>query len=535
MPPLDYSHGPIEAEQAMAHTNAGEEQLGGLADAVEEHAQRASELVPRIWERDHTVWQEDPTEVADRLGWLDCPADFAAKTDELAAFARQAADDGIEHVVLVGMGGSSLYPDVLRRVHGSAEGFPQLHVLDSTDPAAVLAVHRRLPFDRTLVIASSKSGTTIETRSHFDYFWEVLTDLQGVEAGRNAAAVTDPGSALAELGETRAFRAVFRNPSDIGGRFSALSYFGLVPAALLGMDLDRHLAAAKEMAEASRQPGSDNGPARLGALLAAAAQAGRNKLTLVLADDVAPFGDWVEQLIAESTGKHGVGILPVVGEPLGPPEVYGDDRLFVALGEHDGLDALAAAGHPVVRLPGGEAADLGGEVVRWEFATAVAGALLDINPFDQPDVAAAKSATSRVLEEGLPEMPFTPPQRLLDRVVAGDYVALLAFVDPDSDEVQRLHDVATRLRDQLHVPVTVGVGPRYLHSTGQLHKGGPPQGVFLVIVGEDSEDADIPQASFSFSTLKWAQAAGDLEALQGRSLRAGRVAVDDLEAAATSG
>lgn len=517
----------------MVHTTAASEQLGELSSAVDEAAAQAAGWVPRIWDRDHTVWQGDPTEVADRLGWLACPADFAAKAEELAAFAQQAIEDGIEHVLLVGMGGSSLYPDVLRRVHGSAPDHPELHVLDSTDPAAVLAVHRRLPFDRTLVIASSKSGTTIETRSHFDYFWDVLTDLQGVEAGRNAAAVTDPGSQLAELGQTRAFRAIFRNPADIGGRFSALSYFGLVPAALLGVDLERHLQAAQEMADAARTTDGDNGPMRLGAVLGAGARAGRNKLTLVLPASLQPFGDWVEQLIAESTGKHGVGILPVVGEPLGPPDVYGDDRLFVAMGDHDGLDALVEAGHPVVRLGGTDPLDLGGEVFRWEFATAVAGALLDINPFDQPDVAAAKSATSRVLDEGLPELPTTSASDLLDRVVAGDYVAILAFVDPAAEEVSQLADAAIRLRDRLHVPVTLGVGPRYLHSTGQLHKGGPPQGVFLLVVGDDERDADVPHAAFSFSTLKWAQAAGDLEALQSRSLRAGRVTVDDVVAAAS--
>ncbi|MDX1619924.1 MAG: hypothetical protein R3320_02965, partial [Nitriliruptorales bacterium] len=443
---------------------------------------RGLQLTPRIWDRDHTVWQDDPDEVANRLGWLDCPVDFGERTDELTAFAGAVVEEGIEHVVLVGMGGSSLYPDVLARTHGAAAGHPELHVLDSTHPAAVDRIERTLPWDRTLLVVSSKSGTTIETRSHLDYFWDVLTDLHEGEAGRFVVAVTDPDSALAELGGQRGFRAVFENPPDIGGRFSALSYFGLVPAALLGVDLDAHLRSAAEMRDRCSATDRGNPGVVLGACMAAGVRAGRDKLTILLPDEIAPFGDWIEQLVAESTGKSGTGLLPVVDEPVGGPDVYGDDRLFVASGKQEGVGALVEAGYPVIRLPAAGVEDLGAEVFRWEFATAVCGALLDLNPFDQPNVAAAKAATSRVLDEGLPDLRTEDPGALLSAVEPGDYVAILAYVDPGSDVVGQLRESALLLRDRLHVPVTVGVGPRYLHSTGQLHKGGPDTGVFLVVV-----------------------------------------------------
>ena len=510
----------------MTEVGPGTERLGSLD--IDEALARGRSLVPRMWDRDHTVWQDDPKEVADRLGWLDLPEDFAAHVDALEAFARNARGEGFTHVLLVGMGGSSLYPDVQARIFDDADGL-ELHVLDSTDPAAVLRTHHALPMDRTLLVAASKSGTTAETRAHLSYFWDVLTDLRGVEAGHQAIAITDAGSELDELGRVRSFRQVFENPRDIGGRYSALSYFGLVPGVLHGADVGRQLAAARDMARAARSPDLErNAPARLGAILAAAHAAGRDKLTLLLSDAVAPFGDWVEQLVAESTGKHGVGILPVVGEPMGPPEVYGDDRLFVSWGATAGVDALVDAGHPVVELPFGGAEDLGAEVFRWEFATALAGALLDINPFDQPNVASAKQATARVLDEGLPEVEEQDAAALLDRVGPGDYVAITAFVDPGSDVVAQLEEARVRLRDRLHVPVTLGIGPRYLHSTGQLHKGGPPTGVFLQVVGDDPEDAAIPGKKYGFATLKHAQAAGDLEALRAADLRAGRVPIAQL-------
>ncbi|MBW3659161.1 MAG: hypothetical protein KY457_11020, partial [Actinobacteria bacterium] len=344
----------------MTHTGPGTERLGAIAGAIDAADDEVIELVPRIWERDHTVWQDEPTEVSDRLGWLDSPTEFVGRVDELTAFAKEVVDDGITDVLLVGMGGSSLYPEVLARTFGPAEGHPRLTVLDSTDPAAVARVEAELPLATTLVVASSKSGTTIETRSHLERFWTLLSDAVD-EPGRHVVAITDPGSALVDLGEERGFRRVFENPPDIGGRFSALSSFGLVPAALLGVDLERHLAGAKAMLEACRSTDLDvNGPARLGAVLGVGAEAGRWELTLVLPRAVEAFGDWVEQLVAESTGKHGVGILPIVGEPLTDPDVYDNRRLFVSLGTNEGIDALADAGHPVVEIPFDGAKDLGG-------------------------------------------------------------------------------------------------------------------------------------------------------------------------------
>jgi transaldolase/glucose-6-phosphate isomerase len=506
------------------------EHLGSLKRAVDEAAQTAAAWVPRIWQRDHTVWQEDPTEVADRLGWLDCPTGFQSETARLRAFADGLAEDGITDVLLVGMGGSSLYPEVLATTFGAQEGAPRLTVLDSTAPAAVTRVRDALDWTSTLVVAASKSGGTTETRSHLAYFTEVLRDAVGERAGSRLVAITDPGSALEELGREQGFREVFTNPTDIGGRFSALSLFGLVPAALLGLDVDAHLRSSERMAETARRVSAqDNLPLRLGAAMAVAAREGRDKLTVLLPERMATFGLWIEQLVAESTGKHGVGILPVVDEPVLPPDAYGDDRLFVAVGDHDGLDALIDAGHPVVQLeraPDGRT--IPAEVFRWEFATAVAGALLGINPFDQPDVQAAKTATARALDEGFEEAAATPAEDLLSTVETGDYVGLLAFVDPDGDVAARLDDVAAALRSRLEVPVTVGLGPRYLHSTGQLHKGGPDSGVFLVVVGEHPDGVDVPGRPYDFGTLVRAQAAGDLEALGDAGRRAGRVTADDL-------
>jgi transaldolase/glucose-6-phosphate isomerase len=512
----------------MTHTGPGTEQLGAIAGAIDAADDEVLELIPRIWGRDHTVWQDDPTEVSDRLGWLDSPVEFSERTDELRAFAREVVDDGFTDVLLVGMGGSSLYPEVLARTFGPAEGHPNLTVLDSTDPAAVARVERELPLETTLVVAASKSGTTIETRSHLDRFWEVLSAAVD-EPGRSVVAITDPGSALVDLAEERGFRRVFENPADIGGRFSALSSFGLVPAALLGVDLDRHLAGARQMLEACRTTDlTQNGPARLGAILGIGAEAGRWALTLVLPQAVEAFGPWVEQLVAESTGKHGLGILPVVGEPVADPDTYDNRRLFVSLGTNEGVAPLVDAGYPVVEIPLDSVSDLGGEVVRWEFATAVAGALLGLNPFDQPDVQSAKTATSRVLEEGVPEVATVPPSDLLRQVEPGDYVAITAFVDPGSETAARLESVRLRMRDLLNVPVTLGIGPRYLHSTGQLHKGGPDRGVFLQVVGDDPDDVPIPGRPYGFATLKQAQAAGDLEALQAAGRRVGRVDLDAL-------
>jgi glucose-6-phosphate isomerase len=504
--------------------------LGPLTDAVEAATREALSLVPRIWERDHTVWADDPTEISDRLGWLDAPERADAIVDDLHRLAADVVADGVTDVLLVGMGGSSLYPEVLATTFGSAAGSPRLRVLDSTDPAAVLATEDALPWQATLLVPASKSGTTVEMACHLARFRDRLVDAHGeAGAGRYLVPITDPGSALDAEAADRGYRAVVHGQHDVGGRFSALTPFGLVPAALLGMDLRAHLASARRVLEQARSVHPDeNAAAALGAAMAAAARSGRDKLTLLLPPEIETFGLWIEQLVAESTGKHGVGVLPVLGEAPDPARL-GADRLVVALGEHDGLEELARAGHPVVQLPWSGPEQLAGEVVRWEFATAVAGALLGINPFDQPDVQAAKSATERVLSEGEDLPPTDDPTDLLAGVQDGDYVALLGFVTPGGDDHRRLEAAAARLRSRLTAAVTVGVGPRYLHSTGQLHKGGPDTGAFLVVVGDDPEDAAIPGRPFTFGELKRAQAAGDLAALRAAGRRAVHVSPSTLE------
>jgi glucose-6-phosphate isomerase len=505
------------------------DRLGPLTDGVQatlaEMAER--DAVARVWARDHTLWREDPSEISDRLGWLTVVPDMVTWLDELRATCAEVSKD-VDHVLLAGMGGSSLFPEVVARSTSPAADGPTLHVLDTTDPAAIARFGRELPPDRTLHIAASKSGTTLETRSHLAWAWDSHPDPA------RFAVITDPGSELAAIATERGFAATFENPPDIGGRYSALSLFGLVPAILAGADVDGLLASASGITEALRTPPAANPAARLAATMAAAVRAGRDKLTLAVPNHLATFGLWLEQLLAESTGKDGSGIVPVVGEPLGDPAVYGGDRLFVAVGEPDAaagrrLASLAAAGHPVVGLgSGGTFADLGEQVLLWEMATALAGALLGIHPFDQPDVAAAKAATSRVLAEGRPDLPLTPLAELLDQVRAGDYLAIQAFVDPGAGVVAKIGSARVALRDRLGVATTVGLGPRFLHSTGQLHKGGPDTGVFVQVVGDAAVDVPIPGEEYGFAALEQAQADGDLLTLHERKRRAGRVRIDEL-------
>jgi glucose-6-phosphate isomerase len=499
--------------------------LGSLAADVDAAVADALALIPRLDARDHTVWQQDPTEVADRLGWLDAPQRAADELDHLREVAAGLVADGITDVVLTGMGGSSLYPEVLATTFGTAPDHPRLHVLDSTDPGAVLALERLVPWSATVVVAASKSGTTIETRSHLARFRARLQDTHGDAAPRYLIAITDPGSDLDAEAADAGFRAVVHGQPDVGGRFSALTPFGLLPAAILGLDLDAHLAPAAELLEAARSTDPDrNTPVVLGAVLGAGGRRGRDKLTLLLPDEVSAFGGWVEQLVAESTGKHGIGIVPVLDDDAAAlVGQVGEDRLVVALGARPHSDELAAAGAPVVQLPWQGPSQLGAEVVRWELATAIAGALLGINPFDQPNVASAKAATSQVLGAaagGDVPLPATgDPAEVLGSVAPGGYLGLLAFVAPGSEEEGHVRAAARRLGDRLRVPVTVGIGPRYLHSTGQLHKGGPAGAGFLVVVGDDPEDADVPGAPYTFSQLKRAQAAGDIEALRASGRR----------------
>ena len=513
-----------------ASPGASASALGSLAEAVTRRLEtmQRDEIVRRIWERDHTVWKPDPTELANRLGWLDITEEMVPRLDELRALTDEVVGDGYTTAVLLGMGGSSLGPEVLRDTLGMSPDGLELHVLDSTDPAAVRAVSDCIDTARTLFIVASKSGTTVETLSHLAFFWDQIPE------GAHFIAITDPGSQLAKTGEERGFRRVFLNDPDIGGRYSVLSYFGLVEAALLGADLDRLLAFAGEMREACRPevPLTENPGAWLGAVMGEAALAGRYQLTLVLPPGLRSLGYWIEQLVAESTGKEGLGILPVEGEPLGTPGVYSGHRLFVALGEHDGLDALEAAGHPVVRLvPQADVYALGGEFFRWEFATAVAGYVLGVNPFDQPNVQDAKDSANRFLRGEAGEAPASAAtlDSVLETAAPGDYVALLAYVQRTEGMDQRLLDARTRLRDRLRVATTSGYGPRFLHSTGQLHKGGPNSGVFIQVLADDAADLPIPGQPFTFGWLKHAQADGDLAALLARGRRAVRVTPDGLD------
>ncbi len=502
-------------------TAAADAALGELVDR---------DAVSRTWSRDHTLWRDDPTEISDRLGWLTVVPDMVTQLDSVrAACARVAA--GVDHVLLAGMGGSSLFPEVIARsarLEADVDA-PSLHVLDTTDPAAVARLGAELQPARTLHVAASKSGTTLETRSHLAWAWERHPDPA------RFAVITDPGSKLAHLAEERRFAGVFENPPDIGGRYSALSLFGLVPAALAApADVDDLLASASGIAERLRTSPRANPAGRLAATIAGGVRSGRDKLTLVVPDGLTTFGLWLEQLLAESTGKDGTGVVPVVGEPLGDPAHYGSDRVFVAFGDPGGdtagrLEALAAAGHPVVVLPfGGTFAELGGQVLLWELATAMVGALLFVHPFDQPDVAAAKAATNHVLEQGPPNLGTTPLDDLLRQVAPGDYLVIQAFVDPGSPVVDEIEAARVALRDRLGVATTVGLGPRFLHSTGQLHKGGPNTGVFVQVVGDDPDDVPIPGETYGFSALKHAQADGDLVTLRDRKRRAGRVALDEL-------
>jgi transaldolase/glucose-6-phosphate isomerase len=497
------------------------ERLTSVTEAVDAATEklRDADALARLEAGDHTLWQDDPTEVADRLGWLPVVEEMRHRLGGLRTVAEAARADGLRHAVLLGMGGSSLFPEVLSRSFGHAPGLLDLRVLDTTDPAPIRRIGE-LDLDRCLFVVASKSGGTIETRTQFEHFWDATGG-----AGDQFLVVTDPGSELVDLADERGVRGCFENRPDIGGRYSALSYFGLLPGALIGVELSMVLDRASGIDRAAG--------VRLAAVIAGAALAGRDKLTLLLPEELASFGLWLEQLVAESTGKHGVGIVPVADEPLGPPEVYGDDRLFVAIGAQEGLDALVAAGHPVVELAYGDRYDLGAQVLLWELAVALSGVVLGINPFDQPDVAAAKAATNEVLADGLPAIPVVAATDLLAQLRPGDYAAIQLFGDPDDPDMPALAEARLAIRDRYRVATTFGIGPRFLHSTGQLHKGGPPTGVFIQMVGSDPVDVAIPGRDFTFSTLKQAQAAGDLRALQARGLRAGRVTIHEFLEALT--
>jgi glucose-6-phosphate isomerase len=517
--------------------------LGPLDDPVRRRLQQLDELrvIERIWAKDPTVWKPDPRtpEIANRLGWLTVAGEMRKHLEEVTRFADEARQR-FDRVVLCGMGGSSLAPEVLWRTFGRKPGYPSLVMLDTTEPGTILGVRSSGRLGTTLFLISSKSGTTQETSSLFNYFWEQTGDNGG-----QFAAITDPGTPLARLAAERGFLRTFLNPEDIGGRCAALSLVGLVPAALIGVDLGAVLEAGRHMAETCRADAVAGNPAAwLGAALGEAALAGRDKLTLVLSPAIASLGLWVEQLVAESTGKEGKGLLPVIEASPGPNATYGPDRVFVTVRLADerrtaaqakALDRLRHAGHPVIELELADRPGVAAEFFRWEFATAVACSILGINAFDQPDVAESKEGTRRLLTEGVARSPVATRQQLvalLNGVRPGDYLAVLAYVPPSAANDRRLAKLARDLTARTRAAVTVGYGPRYLHSTGQFHKGGPAKGHFVLVAGASAATVPIPGERFDFGTLCAAQAEGDLGALARRGRPVARVeTLDQLEEA----
>ena len=550
--------------------------LGKYSEAVAAAIKEADkgDVVRKIWRKDAALWKEDPAHqkiIKNALGWLTVPDMMIGVEDDLIAFSdRTRGLRQFKHVMLCGMGGSSLCPEVFRQTFGHQEGYPELLVLDSTDPDAFCDIADQIDITKCLFIISSKSGTTTEPLVFYKYWYDQVSKRKE-NPGECFVAITDPGTLMEKMATEDKFRRIFLNPADIGGRYSALSYFGMVPASLMGLDIRKLLDRAERIVHscASVVPAGDNPGARLGAIMGECAKGGRDKLTIIADPTIASLGLWIEQLLAESTGKEGKGIIPVAGEPLGAPAVYGDDRLFVSIsvGKPDGdtevkLKALEAAGHPVVYRTLTDLYDIGEEFFLWEFATAFAGYRLGINPFDQPNVQESKDATKELLEkfaaEGkLNEQPqlvtdgtltiradektvaVLPSSSVLDairahlaRAGAGDYIAILDYIEETPENEAIIQAMRTHLRDATRCATTTGYGPRFLHSTGQLHKGGPDTGVFIQVTAPDKTDLPIPNQPYTFSILKQAQALGDFRSLASRGRRAIRV---DLGADTTAG
>jgi len=520
--------------------------LGAHQAAVDEAVRRADKekFVSRIWSKDATLWKTDEAHkkiITNALGWLSVMETVSSGMDNLDSVLADIKASGFRHVVVLGMGGSSLCSEVLRHVFGKREGFPELLVLDSTVPEAVAALEAKIDYAQTLFIVASKSGTTTEPVMFHRYFYDRVRSVKGGRAGENFIAITDPGTKMVEDAQRDGFRFIILNMADIGGRYSALSYFGIVPAALYGVDVKTLTSRALDAAHISTTPQVKKNPAALlGCVIGAMAAQGRNKLTLITPRPLDTLGLWIEQLIAESTGKEGKGVLPVAGEPALAPNEYGDDRLFVCVrlrgsDETARLRELSEAGHPVVDIVMEDPLDLGEIFYVWEFATAVAGALLGIDPFDQPNVQESKDNTKRLLEEYSSSGTMTPRAAatrapvddgdaiaaLLSKVKAGDYVALTQYFGETPARDRKIAAIRETIARELRVATTNGYGPRFLHSTGQLHKGGADNGVFLQLTGGGSDlDVPIPNEKFTFGALVRAQAIGDLESLATRNRRA---------------
>ncbi|MFO7524820.1 MAG: hypothetical protein R6W68_05160 [Ignavibacteriaceae bacterium] len=509
------------------------------------------DVVNRIWKKDHTVWNDDPNEIINRLGWLDSPSATKNSLKEIIEFVDKVRKDGFTNALLLGMGGSSLAPEVFRLTFGVKESYLDLSVLDSTDPGAVKHYANTLNPEKTLYIVSTKSGGTVETFSFMKFFYNHVSNKVGKEnAGHHFIAITDPGSGLQKVAEELKFRKIFLNDPDIGGRFSVLSLFGCVPAALVGVDLDKFLNRAQVITDQSKLTDENNLSAKLGCILGESAEQGIDKLTFILSDKIKSFGSWAEQLVAESTGKNGKGILPVDGEELLSPEFYGMDRLFVSIkrkndnSSGEQIDALKQSGFPVIEIIWNDLYDLAAEFYRWEFATAVAGWRMQLQPFDQPNVEEAKIIARQFVSEyqkkgKLPELNPSLVENdvkvfgdtsgnnlkevvnsFLSKSVSGkSYVSIQAYLKPDIETDLHLQRLRTDIQKKYKVPVTVGYGPRFLHSTGQLHKGDAGNGLFIQLLADMPDDLPIPddpgedKSSITFGVLKTAQAFGDRQAL----------------------
>jgi transaldolase/glucose-6-phosphate isomerase len=534
---------------------------------------KAGGKMQRLWQRDASLWTG--SDEASWLGWLDIIEEQIAHPIQLRGLAKEVWSAGFKDVLLLGMGGSSLCPEVLRTTFGKIAGYPDLHVLDSTDPAQVKAFENKIDIARTLFIVSSKSGTTLEPNIFKQHFFERTKQVVGADkAGSHFIAVTDPGSKMQQAAEADRFRLVFFGRASIGGRYSALSNFGMIPAAAIGVDTKKFLDHTQEMVQACgpSAPVEENPGAMLGIILGTAARSGRDKVTIVTSPDISDLGAWLEQLLAESTGKVGKGIIPVDREELTGPEVYGNDRVFAYIHTEHGTDvkqdaklrALEQAGHAVLRISMADIYDLGAEFFRWEIATAVAGSIIGINAFNQPDVEASKIATRDLTSAyektgSLPaETPvvedsgiklFTDEKNAADlagaaggdkslsgylkahlgRIGTGDYFAVLGFVQMNAEHQKALQAIRHAVRDRKHVATCLGFGPRFLHSTGQAYKGGPNSGVFLQVTCDDTLELPVPGQKYTFGVVKAAQARGDFQVLADRGRRALRVHLSDVE------
>jgi len=528
---------------------------------------QAGNKMARLWRGDPSLWTSDDEDKW--VGWLGIVEEQLKQLPQLTAAASDAAEAGFTHALLLGMGGSSLCPEVLKITYGKQPGHPELHVLDSTDPAQIKSVESQVDLARTLCIVASKSGSTLEPNIFKQYFFDRMQQVVGNEkAGDHFIAITDAGSKMQQVAERDQFRKIFFGVASIGGRYSALSNFGIVPAAIMGLDLGTFLQRTNEMVQACRPevPAEQNPGVVLGAILGTLGNLGRNKVTIITSPGIHDLGAWLEQLIAESTGKIGKGLIPVDREALGAPEVYGNDRVFVHLrladepdtAQKQKLDALRIAGHPVVEIELADTYDLGQEFFRWEIATAVAGSILKINPFNQPDVEASKIVTRQLTEayEKTGKLPEESPifdeggiklftdernaaslkdlagsdrsltgflRAYLSQLNTGDYMALLAYIEMNSAHEETLQAMRHAVRDRKHVATCLGFGPRFLHSTGQAYKGGPNSGVFLQITCDDANDLPVPGQKYTFGTVKAAQARGDFQVLADRKRRALRV------------